>query len=320
MLPNASLTRKETEKAKEGLFSRFSKSESAAVTVIIAILLLGLIFAVISIVRLHYVPEWKSEAEQDHVYNVWDDMVGVKAEIDMLLILMNSGSYSPNNFSATVPFSLGGGTVKVFEPTKSAGKLEVNGEKCTMTVTPCNASQSVNYTFECGGISCYLENREYPDQVFRYENNALILADGRNSLMRQSPAFTINETSKDNYTFTIYSVNLSGKADSISSNTVTPLQLTGWGTTLIYNSSQDTLIKPNAFNLTIATKYPGAWSAYFNETAQDKGLKFGESYKVEMPDSGSVRFSFLPGSSKKLQQLYVSKAVVLTEIPDPYKW
>ena len=272
MLPNASVTRKETEKTKEGLFSRFSKSESAAVTVIIAILLLGLVFAMISVVRLHYVPEWKSEAEQDHMYDIQDDMIGVKARIDILSELMESGNYSANNFSATVPFNLGGGKVQVFEPSKSAGKLEVNKERCTMNITLYNSTNQNNLgTLECGGISCYSENRQYPDEVFRYENGALILANGKNSIMKQPPAFTINETSKDKYTVTIRAVPLSGKPDSISSNTIVPLQLTGWGAMPINNSSDDST-NINAFNLTIATKYPDAWFAYFDETAQDQGL------------------------------------------------
>ena len=80
MLPNASVTRKETEEKKEGLFSRFSKSESAAVTAIIAILLLGLVFTIISVVRLEYVPEWKNDAEQDHTYDILEQHGGGKSQ------------------------------------------------------------------------------------------------------------------------------------------------------------------------------------------------------------------------------------------------
>ena len=66
----------------------------------------------------------------------WNNMVGVKVRIDMLSQLMESGNYSANYFSATVPFNLGGGKVPVFEPSKSDGKLEVNTERCIMTITP----------------------------------------------------------------------------------------------------------------------------------------------------------------------------------------
>ncbi|MCC4769798.1 hypothetical protein FXV91_06170 [Methanosarcina sp. DH2] len=60
MLPNAAFMKKEPEGKKGGVLSRLSKSESAAVTAIAAVLLLALIFTVLSVVRIGYVPEWKS--------------------------------------------------------------------------------------------------------------------------------------------------------------------------------------------------------------------------------------------------------------------
>ena len=143
MLSNASTKRKETEEEKAGLFSRFSKSESAAVTAIIAILLLGLVFTIISVVKLEYVPEWKDDAEQDHAYDLWDDMTGLKENIDMFSRLMESSNYSKNSFSATVPFNIGGGEVPVFESSKSYGKLEVNTERCRMAIKPYTTNQTM---------------------------------------------------------------------------------------------------------------------------------------------------------------------------------
>lgn len=310
MLPDTSAIRKETEEEKAGLFSRFSKSESAAATAILAILFLGLVFTIFSVVRLEYVPEWKNDAEQDHTYDIWNNMVGVKVRIDMLSQLMKSGDYSTGSFSTTVPFSIGGGEVPIFEPSKSDGKLEVNTERCIMTIKPYTTDQTVNLYYpplECDGISCYSGNRQYPNQIFRYENGALILADGKSSIMKQSPVFTIEENN-GNYTVAIRAVQLLGKPDSISSNAIIPLRLTGLQAMPIYNNTSI-----NAFDLTIATKYPDAWFTYFNEIAQDKGLENGTDYTVKL-DPNSVRFSFLRDGSKTLESLYVSKAVISAEI------
>ena len=52
MIPNASFIGKETRETNQGMFSRFLKSESAAATIILAVLLLGLVFTMVSIVRL----------------------------------------------------------------------------------------------------------------------------------------------------------------------------------------------------------------------------------------------------------------------------
>jgi hypothetical protein len=316
MLPNASVTRKGTEEEKEGLFSRFSKSESAAATAIIAILLLGLAFTIISVVKLEYIPEWKIDAEQDHTYDVWNSMEGAKVRIDILSRLMESSNYSTNDFSATVPF--GGGILPVFEPSKSNGRLEVNTERCIMTIKPYTTNKTVNpYVLECDGISCYLGNRQYPNQILRYENGALILADGKSSIMKQSPLFTIEENKtkdgKGNYTVAIRAVQLLGKPNSVSSNTIIPLRLTGLETIPLYNSSKDDNTTTNAFDLTIATKYPDAWFVYLNETAQDKGLQYGDNYTIKL-DSNSVRFSFLPNGNKKLERLYVSDVKISAEI------
>lgn len=313
MLPNTSVTRKDTDEGKSGLFSRFSKSESAAATAILAILLLGLVFTIISVVRLEYVPEWKNDAEQDHTYEIWDNMMGVKLRIDMLSGLMESGNYSTNSFSSTVPFNIGGGEIPIFASSKSNGRLEINTERCRMTIKPHIVNQTINpYFLECGGISCFSVNNQYPDQVFRYENGALILADGKSSIMKQSPVLAIeeNKTNKSNYTVAIRSVKLLGKPNSVSSNTIIPLRLTGREATPKYDSNNTSI---ESLSMTIATKYPEAWFVYLNETAQEKGLDYGNDYSIKL-DSNSVRFSFLSNENKTLERFYISEVIINAEI------
>ncbi len=306
MLLDDSVTRKETKDEKVGLFSRFSKSESAAATAILAILLLGFAFTVISVVKLGYVPEWKNAAEHDNTYNIWDDMTGVKIRIDILSNLMESGNYSQNFFTSTVPFNIGGGEVLVFEPSKSNGRLGLNTERCRMTIL------NPYYDFECGGISCSSGNRQYPDQIFRYENGALILADGKSSIMKQSPLFTIeeNETKNGNYTVSIRAVRLLGKPNSVSSNSIIPLRLTGWESTSIYDSNNTSI---ETLDLTIVTEYPDAWFVYFNETAQDKGLVYERDYTIRSYP-GFVFFSFLSNDNRTLERFYINEAIISAEI------
>ncbi|MGB9938534.1 DUF7289 family protein [Methanosarcina sp.] len=316
MLPKIIMTRKETGDRKEGGMSRFSKSESAAATALAAVLLLALVFTMIAVVKLEYVPDWKNAAERDHMYNTLDDMAGVKTNIDILSRLTKLNNYSSHNISVNVPVDMGGGQIPFLEPSKSDGKFEVNTERYAMTIVPRSPSQTIKpYTLECGGVTCYSENRQYPDQIFRYENGALILANDKGSVIRQPPTFTIikNETN-NNCTVIIQAVQLSGKRDSISSNTIIPLKLTGYTTESVYDSNNSS-ISINAFNLTIATRYPGAWIAYFNKIAQDKNLTDGEDYTVQyLNGSGHVRFSFLPNSTKTLERFYISKATIGAEL------
>ncbi|WP_232316193.1 hypothetical protein [Methanosarcina vacuolata] len=315
------MKRKEPEDRKKSARSCFSKSESAAATVIIAVLLLALAFTMIAVVKLEYVPDWKNDAERDHMYNTLDEMAGVKTSIDILSRLTELNNSSNYNISVTVPVDMGGGQIPFLEPSKSDGKLSVNTERCAMTIVPNRPALKIepdNFTIECGGITCYSENRQYPNQIFRYENGALILANDKSSVMRQQPVLIIekNETNESNCTIRIHAVQLLGKRDSTSSNTVIPLQLTGYKTEPVYDSDDDknTGRSINAFNMTISTRYPDAWITYLKETAQDQGLN-GTDYTVQyLRGSGHVRFSFLPNGNKTLERLCVNKTIIGVEL------
>jgi hypothetical protein len=69
MFPKTITTRRETKSRKEKSLSCFLNSESAAATAIAAVLLLALVFTIISVVKLEYVPEWKNDAEMNHMHD-----------------------------------------------------------------------------------------------------------------------------------------------------------------------------------------------------------------------------------------------------------
>ncbi len=135
------------------------KSESAAAIAIAAVLLLGLVFTIISVVKLNHAPEWKIDAERDYSYDAWGNMEDVKTRIDLFTRFMDSNSnYSGYGLSATVPFSMGGGDVPVFEPSKSNSKLSVNNEEYTMNITLAN--HSFPHTIDCGGVSPIIQKTD----------------------------------------------------------------------------------------------------------------------------------------------------------------
>ena len=76
----------------------FFHSESATATVIGAVMLLGIIFSVLTIIWVECVPEWKNDAEYSHMDDVCEDMAEVKSRIDMMSIVLasNSSNCSPS--------------------------------------------------------------------------------------------------------------------------------------------------------------------------------------------------------------------------------
>jgi len=300
------------EKARKSLFD----SESAGATVVAAILLLSIIFTVLAVVRTEYVPMWKNDAEQSHMSEVQKDMAELKSTADMVSLLTSSDSnISEYGFPVTVSFSMGGGEIPIMEASKSSGTLSLNTERCKMIIAPesdliSNSSEVV----DCGGITYYSNNREYLDQIFRYENGALILSQEDRSLMRQFPSFKIKRTTRDNFTVSINAIKMKGDPDSISSNTDASLRLTGLYAEPVYDSNDSGGI--DSFACAILTEYPDAWISYLNETAKNADLEYGTDYDLYKVSSDTVYFSVLPESNKTLERLYVSKSVIQAELVD----
>lgn len=301
---------KSRKKAGKSLFN----SESAGATVIAAVLLLSIIFTVLAVVRIEYIPQWKTDAEQSHMSEAQNGMAELKSTADMVsLFTASDKNSSANGFSVTVPFSMGGGEIPILEPSKSSGTLSVNTERCRMVITPKRSSiTGSSKTVNCGGITYHSDNREYLDQVLRYENGALILSQGERSLMRQFPSFNIKQNREGNYTVSIQAIEIKGEPESLSSNIDASLRLTGISAKPIYDSNETGAI--DSFNCTIITKYPDAWISYLNETAANAGLDYGTDYELEKRGSDSVLFSFHPAGGKNLERLYISKSDIQAEL------
>jgi len=303
-------TKRSSGKQGAGIF----RSESASATVIAAVLLLCIVFTTIAIVRISYVPEWKKETEHAHMNEVWDDMAELKSRADMLSLFMasdpNSSAYG---FSISAPMRMGGGEVPIFEPSTSAGTLSINTERCRMTITPQKPSVStLPNIVECGGVTYLSKNREYMDQVIRYENGALILAQGERSLMKQSPSFRITRNPEGNYSFSIRAMEIIAEPDAISTNDVTSLRMTGLDDEFIYDSGGEEAI--DSFTCTIITQYPDAWASYLNETAEAAGLEYDTDYTLDCPGSDCVYFSFTTTGGKNLERLCINKSVIGIEL------
>jgi len=307
---------KSREKAINGLFN----SEFAGATVIAVVLLLCIIIGVLAVVRIEHVPEWKTDAEESHMIEVQSDMAELKSTIDLITLLTSDTNSLAYGFSVTVPFNAGGGAIPVLEPSKSSGTLSVNAEPCNINITIRKSTGSTqvlsDQPLECGGITYHSNNRQYIDQTLRYENGALIISQSNRSLMKQFPSFSIasNQSNENNYTVSIHTINISGDSDTISSDTDASLRVTG----LNYTSDSRGPEEIDSFNFTVITKYPDAWYFYLNQVAEDAKLEH-DDYNLFYRSNGSksvlysVHFEF-PTSDKKIEEFYISNAVIQAEL------
>jgi hypothetical protein len=317
------------------------QTESATATVIGAVLLLGIIFSVLTIICVFCIPEWKSDAEYSHMGDICDDMAEVKSKIDMMSIILASSpnSSSPNSpdpsssapqLIVSVPFHMGGGDLPLIGPIKSSGSLAVNRENCKMGVVVVSSDDSTTYSINCGTITYNSQNRYYVDQNLSYENGALILNQREQSVMTLYPSIRFsraldNASNVINYNVSINAVRIFQKPyappEAISSNTGCSLRLTGIDYTPWYDSNK---VGKNLkkLELTVYTKNPDAWEQYFKKATKDANIDPGKDCDIVPGEQKLhtdekipfVRLTFPKETSKKgLKGLYIGETVVKAE-------
>ena len=156
------------------------------------------------------------------------------------------------------------------------------------------------------------------DQVFRYENGAVILAQGNRSLMTQFPSLlSINKTHEHDYNVSIQAINISGDPDTISSDTDTSLRLTGNR----YNITS--LETTDSFEYIYYHPISGCLEVLFqrkfqNEIANEAGLNYSTDFIFYPTNNDSnICLKFLNGSNQKYHnqyRLFISESVVSAEI------
>jgi hypothetical protein len=289
----------------------FFRLESASSTALASILLFGIIFSIFSVVYLGYVPEWKNDEEHSHMSKLWGDMIELKSKIDkMTIFMMSAPNSSDPKFTATTILHTGNQKIPFISFTKSTGTLSVNTNRCKMIITPANENATI---INCGTISYNSNNKDYTDQIFKYENGALILVQKEKTFMKLYPSIRVSEVSSGNYTFLINAVEIKGMANTLSSDSDVSIRLKGESFETLYDSG--THGKDKAFLLTIYTDHPDAWEKYFNETMTGAGLVTDEDYALDRIGSNYFTFIFPEkGSANSLKRLYVGKTAINAEL------
>lgn len=336
----------------------FVNSESATATAIGAVLLLGIIFSVLTFTCVFYIPEWKSDAEYSHMGDICEDMAEVKSKIDMMSIVLASSpnSSSPNSpypsssvpqLIISVPFHMGGGDLPLIGSIKSSGSLSVNRESCTISIEvkgpdeKGSVSTIYSQLINCGTITYNSQNRYYVDQNINYENGALILDQGEQSVMMLYPSIRFSRALDNEYSDTKYNVSINAvrifqkpyaPPQAISSNAGCSLRLTGIDYRPWYDSNKKVGENLERLKLTVYTKNPDAWEQYFKKVATDANMRvttdanidpnadcYIEPWNPKLHPDAEIPFVSLTfpkensDTKKGLKGLYISETVVKAE-------
>jgi hypothetical protein len=285
----------------------FFQSESAVSSAVEAILLLAIVFSIFSVIQIGYIPEWKADGEHSHMTDLWEDMTKLKSRIDRVsLILMSDSNSSLPQVITTIPLRNSIGETPVLGSSRSSGAMSVNVDTCRMIITASGSSRAIN----CGTIAYNSNNNYYTDQVFAYENGALILDQREKAVMKKYPMFRVYKTSSGGYNFLINAIEIAGSQNTVSANSDCSIRLKQGSFSTFCNASY-----VNPFVLELDTNYPDAWEIYLNDTMSNAGLKRDVDYTLSTNGNDYLSLTFpKTGSTNTLKNLYICKSKIEAEL------
>jgi hypothetical protein len=256
-------------------------SDYGVVGIVVAVLLIGLLVSVVSLIQYSYVPKWMEEKEAEHMDTVLNQFSQLKFAIDS-----QSASNQKNTPIAT-SITLGSKELPYLMSMRSYGRLEIISNNCYITIN----SSSNNKTIPVGIIKYTSANAYYiPEekQAYVYEAGSIITSQTKGNSISIKPSFKpVKNYNKINFSV----VNITGAGEKISYG--------GYDTVPIQTELNTSHLFDPPFNetkkISIDTSYPVAWSVFLNSSLKAGGYNYGDDYTIASTDN-NVKIEFKAGS------------------------
>jgi len=246
----------------------FKEKDDAVAGIVVAVMIVGLIIAVISVVQTIYVPKWMEQIESEHM-----DDVEVLVE---------------QSTPISTPITLGNKELPFLVSSKAFGDLAVLDDQFSFKIEYDTGANQ----YGSDVIRYVSENAYYLDQSYIYEAGALILSQSDGNVMTMKPIFYAEKDesspllNKFNITFTM--VEIEGKGDKTT--------VSGYGTYPI-QTQYDKKTVDDPFTdieyIEIITAYPLVWQRFINDTLKNSGMEYGQDdhYTVSVVEAEGVLWS-----------------------------
>lgn len=243
-------------------------TDEATVGVIVAVLMVGLIVLVISLVQTFYVPRWMEQKEAEHMDEVLDQFSLLKFAIDMQIL-------TEQDTPVSTPINLGNKKLPFLKSSGSFGFLGISSNLGINITTTYDDSTQISI----GRITYSSENTYFLDQSFIYEVGAVITSQSEGNVMSMMPSFDVMY-SDPVVKLTFDAVNILGIGEKIS--------VSGYGVYPIQTKFSNVNITDitDVQNIILDTNYQNAWSMFINSSLSRKGLNRGSEFWINTTDSG----------------------------------
>jgi len=276
------------------MYRPISDEKNAVVGIVTAILIVGLLVTVFSIVQTVYVPEWMEEIEKDHLDTISAQFAELKHTIDIQLY-----TTSKKHIPVTTPITLGSGNVPFFLSQKSSGSITINNDQFEIEIDGDN-----QYQFPLGTISYQSQNSYFTNQRYVFEAGAVILNQSEGTLLKSPPFFSVNNSVDITIRFTLVNItSTGGKTSTYGSSTC--------GILTNYSDEQTFTIS-NVSSMIITTPHQNPWYQYIDDECKENGLT--STHYTLTENNNGVEIDFNSGSSPKTVTVILTHVKINTQI------
>jgi len=239
--------------------------DEAVAGIVVAVMIVGLVLAVISIIQTIYIPKWMEAREAEHMGSVADQFAHLKFAIDSQVAIKED---TPISSSIT----LGSRELGFFMSNKAFGRLAIisNGWAYRITRT---LGDTYEDTFSI--LRYTSENSYYLNQAYNYEIGGVILNQTQGAVFTIEPEFSVvYNTSNRIVVVSLSLIDLQPSDEKTS--------ITGYGTYPVRTEyeTETTTTMDSVQTLTIVTRFPAIWYNFLNTTLSDANLQNTSEYTI----------------------------------------
>jgi hypothetical protein len=249
-----------------------NRFNNGIVGVVTAVLLLGLVVAIISLMQTVYVPKIMEHRESEHMDIVADQFTRLKSAID------NQVSSQTPGIPVATSITLGSKELPYLLTVRAFGTIEVLPEEFTFGLTY-GLDDELDLSRSIGILKYTSANGYFLDQSYIYETGAVIVSQDLGNMILIRPSFSVSQNGA-NITVLFDLANISAVGEKT--------QATGFGTypiqTEFDNLESINISDVNSFY--ILTQYPNAWRLYIEDMFSKVGLSKDVDYSTSLIENG----------------------------------
>jgi len=257
---------------------KLSLSTHGVVGIVVAVLLIGLLVSVISIIQAAYIPKWMEEKEADHIEKVLVQFSELKLAIDTHTINRE------NNTPIATSITLGSKEFPFLMSTRAYGSLEIIDDNCTINIAYDNESGNITYKeskeYKLGIIKYTSYNAYYipqEKQSFVYESGAVITSQTSGNSISVRPSFKLSLIPTERISFKIIDISSYANKTAYGGYDTVPI-LTEYDSSVYDNSINYNNARVRFINIT--SSYSNAWFIFLDSSLKKEGYIKDNDYEI----------------------------------------